>query len=109
MRAFDAVNPMRVSRDEGGDACSMGARAPASDEPALRFARIRKTSMKPQSPWRFVVFYFEKTDPRLWVPKRTHLGWTLNFGRSSSWVVLAALVLAVAVAAGIVAYYVHAR
>jgi uncharacterized membrane protein len=107
MRAFDPVNPMRVSRDEGGDARSMGARVPAIDEPALRFSRIRNISMKPQSPWRFVVFYFDKADPRLWVPKRTHLGWTLNFGRRVSWVVLGAFVLAVA--AGIVAYYVHAR
>ena len=65
--------------------------------------------MKPQSPWRFVVFYFDKTDSRLWVPKRTNLGWTLNFGHGASWVVLGALVLAIAVAAGIVAYYVHAR
>ena len=65
--------------------------------------------MKPQSPWRFAVFYFDKTDPRLWVPKRTHLGWTLNFGHSSSWVVLGAFVLAVAVAAATVAYYVHVR
>ena len=64
--------------------------------------------MKPQSPWRFAVFYFDETDPVL-VPKRTHLGWTLNFGNRASWVVLGWFVLAVAVAAGSAAYYVHSR
>jgi len=53
--------------------------------------------MKPQSAWRFVV-----TDPRRWVAKR-------NFDRSESWGVLAAFFLSVAVAAALVAYYVHAR
>jgi uncharacterized membrane protein len=65
--------------------------------------------MKPQSPWRFVVFYFDETDPRVLVPKRTHLGWTLNFGNRASWVVLWGFVLAVAVVAASAAYYVHAR
>jgi uncharacterized membrane protein len=60
--------------------------------------------VKPQSPWRLVVFYFDETDPRVLVPKRTHLGWTLNFGNRASWVVLGWFVLAVTVAAGIAAY-----
>jgi uncharacterized membrane protein len=70
---------------------------------------IRRTLMTSQSPWRFGVFYFDKNDPRIWAPKRTKLGWTLNFAHNASWLVLAALTLSVIVAAGIVAYSVHVR
>jgi uncharacterized membrane protein len=65
--------------------------------------------MTSQSPWRFVVFYFDKNDPRIWVPKRTNLGWTLNFAHNASWFVLGVFVLSVIVAAGIVAYSVRVR
>jgi uncharacterized membrane protein len=64
--------------------------------------------MTSQSPWRFVVFYFDEKDPRIWVPKRTHLGWTLNFAHNASWLVLGALALSV-VAVGAVAYSVCVR
>ncbi len=64
--------------------------------------------MTSQSPWRFVVFYFDENDPRLWAPKRTNLGWTLNFAHSASWLVLGVLALSV-VAVGIVAYSVLVR
>ena len=64
--------------------------------------------MTSQSPWRFAVFYFDENDPRIWVPKRTNLGWTLNFAHNASWLVLAALLLSV-VAAGIVAFSVLGR
>ena len=65
--------------------------------------------MTSHSPWRFGVFYFDKNDPRLWAPKRTNLGWTLNFAHNASWFVLTGLALAVAVVAGIVAYGVGVR
>jgi uncharacterized membrane protein len=65
--------------------------------------------MTSQSPWRFVVFYFDKNDPRIWAPKRTNLGWTLNFAHNASWFVLGVFVLSVIVAAGIVAYSVRVR
>jgi uncharacterized membrane protein len=58
--------------------------------------------MTSQSPWRFAVFYFDAKDPRIWVPKRTNLGWTLNLAHNASWLVLAVfarVVIAVAVAA----------
>jgi uncharacterized membrane protein len=64
--------------------------------------------MTSQSPWRFVVFYFDENDPRVWVPKRTNLGWTLNLAHNASWLILAALALSI-VAVGIVAYSVHVR
>jgi uncharacterized membrane protein len=65
--------------------------------------------MTSQSPWRFVVFYFDKNDPRIWAPKRTNLGWTLNFAHNASWFVLGVFVLSVILAAGIVAYSVRVR
>jgi uncharacterized membrane protein len=65
--------------------------------------------MEPQSPWRYGVVYYDKADPRLFVPKRTGLGWTLNFGHRASWLALGAIVLAAAVAASIVGLTVHLR
>jgi uncharacterized membrane protein len=52
--------------------------------------------MEPESPWRLGVFYFDKTDPRLWVAKRSGLGWTLNFARGASWAFVAAFMLVAA-------------
>jgi uncharacterized membrane protein len=65
--------------------------------------------MTSQSHWRFGVFYFDENDPRIWAPKRTNLGWTLNFAHKASWLILGMLALLVAVAAGIGAYSVHVR
>jgi len=69
---------------------------------AVRFARRAPEAghSQPQSanPWRAGVFYVNADDPALWVPKRTGLGWTLNFARPLAWVVMAAIL---AVAAGI--------
>jgi uncharacterized membrane protein len=44
--------------------------------------------------WRGVI-YVNRDDPALFVPKRFGIGWTLNFGRPASWVVLGALVAVV--------------
>ena len=65
--------------------------------------------MTSQSPWRFVVFYVDKDDPRIWVPKRTKLGWTLNLAHNASWLILGGLMLALIVVAGVIAYRVHVR
>src|SRR5450432_4135489 len=34
--------------------------------------------------WKSGMFYFCKADPRVIVPKRSRLGWTINFGRASA-------------------------
>lgn len=65
--------------------------------------------MTSQSSWRFIVFYFDKDDPRIWVPKRTKLGWTLNLAHNASWLVLGVLAFSVILAAGILAYGVRFR
>ena len=65
--------------------------------------------MTSQSPWRLAVFYFDENDPRIWVPKRTNLGWTLNLAHNASWLILGMVALSVAVAAAVGAYSVHVR
>lgn len=40
------------------------------------------------------IFYVNPDDPALFVPKRYGIGWTLNFGNSWSWVVLALILIA---------------
>jgi len=48
------------------------------------------------SPWRFGIFYYDRGDKRLWVPKRVAaMGWTLNFAHPASWIVLAVIVAAI--------------
>lgn len=34
--------------------------------------------------WKWGVFYYNPEDPRLFPPKRTLLGWTINFGNPKS-------------------------
>jgi uncharacterized membrane protein len=34
------------------------------------------------------MIYVNPEDPRIWVPKRVGLGWTLNFAHRLSWVML---------------------
>lgn len=43
--------------------------------------------------WKGGVFYFNPDDPSLFVKKRYGFGWTLNFGRRISWLILAVPVL----------------
>jgi uncharacterized membrane protein len=42
------------------------------------------------NPWKLGVIYVDAADNRLIVRQRSGLGWTLNFGRPLSWVILAA-------------------
>ena len=42
------------------------------------------------------VFYFNRKDPRLMVPKQIpSMGWTLNFASPYSWITLAGIILIV--------------
>jgi len=52
----------------------------------------------PQS-WKLLVFYFNRSEPRLWVPKRIGLGFTMNFGRATAWAIMAILLATVVVLA----------
>ncbi len=43
--------------------------------------------------WKWGVFYLNPEDPRLWVPKRFGIGWTLNFARRIAWAVMGLLLM----------------
>lgn len=58
----------------------------------LRQARRLPLSAEEGRHWRGGVFYHNPEDPRLWVPKRLGIGWTLNYARPSAlWITLALL------------------
>ena len=42
--------------------------------------------------WYGGVFYANRKDPAVVVPKRFGIGWTLNLGRPVSWLIMAGLV-----------------
>ncbi|HUK00912.1 MAG TPA: DUF5808 domain-containing protein [Steroidobacteraceae bacterium] len=43
--------------------------------------------------WKWGVFYFDRTDPAVLVPKRFGVGYTFNFGNGWAWVLLAAILV----------------
>ncbi len=47
----------------------------------------------PDRCWKAGIIYVNPDDPALLVHKRSGLGWTLNFGRSGTWLILALLVI----------------
>lgn len=57
----------------------------------------RNRAVRERQSWHAGVFYYNPSDDRLLLPKRTGLGWTINFGQPL------AVVIASLVAIGIVA------
>ncbi|MBI4890722.1 MAG: hypothetical protein HY821_08865 [Acidobacteria bacterium] len=51
----------------------------------------------PREAWKLGVFYYNPDDPDIMVPKRTGLGYTMNFARPASWWFLVGLVLLIAI------------
>ena len=49
-----------------------------------------------QEGYRWGLIYMNPDDPRILVPKRIGIGWTLNFGRPISWLILILMLLPVA-------------
>lgn len=54
---------------------------------ALRLAQ----TLPPDDRYRAGAFFYDAADPRIFVPKRLGLGWTLNFGRPAAWLVMVLL------------------
>ena len=52
--------------------------------------------MDPNKFWKWGIFYVNREDPKLFVPKRYGIGYTLNFGNRWSWAVLTLILFAVA-------------
>src|SRR5215469_14987456 len=59
-----------------------------------------RTQQPPEDGWKGI-FYYKPDDPALFVPKRYGIGYTLNFGNSWSWVVLALILAMVALPIGL--------
>ena len=49
--------------------------------------------------WKLVIFYYSPDEPRLFVPKRTGIQFTLNFARPAAWVIAGTIVALIAFAA----------
>ena len=62
---------------------------------ALMIRDLRRGLTEAGNPdtYRWGLFYVNAADPKIWVPKRLGLGWTLNFAHGLSWVVLLLLTL----------------
>jgi uncharacterized membrane protein len=46
--------------------------------------------------WKLGIFYYNKADDRMLLPKRTKLmGWTLNFARWQTWIIMAMLIITI--------------
>jgi uncharacterized membrane protein len=43
--------------------------------------------------WKWGIIYINADDPAIWLPKRTGLGWTLNFAHKMSFVYLVLLLV----------------
>ncbi len=45
------------------------------------------------NPWKYGLFYYDESDPRILVPKKIPVfGWTLNFASKVSWVITLGIV-----------------
>lgn len=65
---------------------------------ALNVKLLMLTDKNPQH-WKLLIFYFNPAEPRLLVPKRTGLPFTLNFAKPSAWVITATILVIVIVLA----------
>jgi uncharacterized membrane protein len=61
----------------------------------------RNTVANEEDCWYFVIFYFNPKDKRLFLPKRSGLGWTINFAQPWAIVFLVLLVFGIAALAGV--------
>lgn len=49
------------------------------------------------SHWKLGLFYFNKDDKRIFPPKRTGLGWTVNFANSASVIVFSLILTGIVI------------
>ncbi|MGO9606849.1 MAG: DUF5808 domain-containing protein [Candidatus Binataceae bacterium] len=57
--------------------------------PVGAHAARRPDDRTPDEAWKFGMFYFNPHDAALFVEKRFGLGWTINFGQTRAWVLIA--------------------
>ena len=49
------------------------------------------------SHWKFGIFYFNPNNKKVFVPKRIGIGWTLNFARWQTTLIMGALIILLAI------------
>lgn len=62
----------------------------------VRFARNRKGTgpiLDDDTKWIFGLFYFNRSDPSIFIEKRVGIGYTINMARPSAWIILLALIV----------------
>jgi uncharacterized membrane protein len=48
--------------------------------------------------WKLVIFYYNPDEPKLFVPKRTGIPFTLNFAKPAAWAIVGVIVVVIAFA-----------
>ena len=87
-------SPLKPDANAGRVALVTGAALVGGIVVAMRAAKsaeLAGSSGASDEGWHGPV-YCNPSDARLWLPKRSGLGWTLNFGHRSAWLVLFLLV-----------------
>jgi uncharacterized membrane protein len=48
--------------------------------------------------WKLVIFYYNPDEPKLFVPKRTGIPFTINFARPAAWAIVGTIVALIVLA-----------
>ena len=65
-----------------------GSRMPVADETQLAGSTVPVGDRTPDRYWKLGIFYFNRDDPAVLMEKRFGLGYSLNFARSTAWIIL---------------------
>jgi uncharacterized membrane protein len=70
-----------------------GSRVPASTEAPSATSVVPVGDRTQDNYWKLGVFYFNRDDPAVIIEKRFGLGYTLNFGRLATWLIMLLLLM----------------
>jgi uncharacterized membrane protein len=65
-----------------------GSRVPATNETPSATSAVPVGDRTQDNYWKLGVFYFNRDDPAVLIEKRFGLGYTLNFARLATWMIL---------------------
>jgi len=57
--------------------------------------------------WKWGIFYVNRDDPKVFVPKRYGIGYTLNFGNRWSWAAVALIAIAIVLPLSVPVLLIH--
>jgi uncharacterized membrane protein len=70
-----------------------GSRVPASSKAPSATSAAPVGDRTQDNYWKLGVFYFNRDDPAVIIEKRFGLGYTLNFGRLTTWLIILLLLM----------------